>query len=101
MNEGTTEKLTSGFKALIHDTEEILKTTYSQTGEKVTHLRERLGKQLEEGKRTLGEQERVIRAKALEARTCTESYFREHPWTALGIGAAVGVVIAFLLFRRH
>lgn len=101
MNEGTTERLASGFKALMHDAEELVKTTYGQTGERVIALRQRIGKQLEEGKRTLGEQERVIRAKAAEARTCTESYLRENPWTAVGMGVVIGMAVAFLLRPRR
>ena len=46
MNEGTREKLTSDFKVLMDDVQELLKTTSSQTGESIAELRQRLGPKL-------------------------------------------------------
>ena len=51
MNEVTREKLTSDFKALVGDVEELLKSTSSQAGESIADLRQRLGNKLEEGKK--------------------------------------------------
>ena len=51
MNEVTREKLTSDFKALVGDVEELLKSTSSQAGESIADLRQRLGNKLEEWKK--------------------------------------------------
>ena len=55
MNEVTREKLTSDFKALIDDVQELLKTTSKQTGESIADLRQRLGQKLEDGREALSE----------------------------------------------
>lgn len=44
--EVTREKLTSDFKALMDDVQELLKTTSNQTGESIVDLRQRLGQKL-------------------------------------------------------
>jgi ElaB/YqjD/DUF883 family membrane-anchored ribosome-binding protein len=100
MNEVTREKLTSDFKALIGDVEELLKSTSSQAGETIADLRQRLGKKLEEGKAVLSEQEKAFREKAEEGRASVEAYLREKPWITVGIAAGIGVLLGSLL-RRH
>jgi ElaB/YqjD/DUF883 family membrane-anchored ribosome-binding protein len=100
MNEVTREKLTSDFKALIGDVEELLKSTSSQAGERMVDLRQRLGKKLEEGKTVLSEQKNAFREKAEEGRASVEAYLREKPWITVGIAAGIGVLLGSLL-RRH
>ena len=39
---------------------------------------------------------RTLRATAQQ----TEGYVREHPWTSIGLGAAVGMLIGLLMGRR-
>jgi len=55
MSEVTREKLTSDFKALMEDVQELLKTTSNQTGESIADLRQRLGQKLEDGREALSE----------------------------------------------
>jgi ElaB/YqjD/DUF883 family membrane-anchored ribosome-binding protein len=54
MNATIKEKLASNFRALIHDVEELLKATASQTGESLADLRQRLETKIEEGRKALG-----------------------------------------------
>ena len=100
MNEVTREKLTSDFKALMDNVQELLKTTSNHTGRSITALRQRLGQKLEEGRRALSEQERILRGKAEEARASAEAYLREKPWTTLGIAAGIGLVLGLLMRPR-
>ena len=48
---------------------------------------------LAEGKEQVVQQTKEIAGKA-------DNYVRENPWTGVGIGAAVGVVLGVLLARR-
>jgi ElaB/YqjD/DUF883 family membrane-anchored ribosome-binding protein len=100
MNEVTREKLSSDFKALIGDVEELLKTTAGQTGEKIAGLRQRVGTKIAAGRNILSEQQQAIRAKAQEAKVSAEACLREKPWMTLGFAAATGLVLGSLL-RRH
>ena len=97
MNEVTREKLTSDFKALVGDVEELLKSTSSQAGESIADLRQRLGNKLEEWKK----QQRVLREKAAEGRASVEAYLSEKPWITVGIAAGIGLVLGSLLRRRN
>ena len=100
MNEVTREKLTSDFKALMGDVEELLKNTSSQAGE-TTGLRQRLGKKLEEGRKVLSEQERALSEKAEEGKASVEAYLREKPWITVVIAAGIGLALGSLLRRRN
>ncbi|ECG0997854.1 TPA: DUF883 family protein [Salmonella enterica] len=72
--DNTTEHLRAELKSLTDTLEEVL----SSSGEK---SKEELSK---------------IRSKAERA----DDYVRENPWTGVGIGAAVGLVLGVLLTRR-
>ena len=97
MNEVTREKLSADFKAVIGDVDELVKATSRETGEKITDLRERLGKKLEDGRKALSEQGR---ARVEEAKASAEAYLREKRWAALAIAGGIGLVLGFLLGRR-
>jgi ElaB/YqjD/DUF883 family membrane-anchored ribosome-binding protein len=99
MNEVTKEKLSSDFKAVVGDVEELLKATSAQTGAKIADLRERVGKTIENGKNALSQQG-PLRIKAEEARASAEAYIREKRWAPLAIAAGIGLVLGFLLRRR-
>ncbi|MGB7946900.1 MAG: DUF883 family protein [Candidatus Binatia bacterium] len=100
MNEVTREKLTSDFKILMEDVQELLKATSNQTGESIADLRQRLGQKLEYGRKALSEQERALRDKAVVAKASAAAYLEEKPWATIGIAAGVGLLLGFLLRRR-
>lgn len=97
--EATREKLVSDLKVLITDTEELLKATASQAGEKVATVRHRIEQSLEEGKRTLAEAEDILVDKTKEAAKAADIYVRENPWNAVGIAAGIGLVLGLLIRR--
>jgi ElaB/YqjD/DUF883 family membrane-anchored ribosome-binding protein len=99
MDEVTKEKLSADFKAVIGDVDELVKATSRQTGEKISDLRQRLGKKLEDGRKALSEQG-PLRARVGEARASAEAYLREKRWAPLAIAAGIGLVLGFLLCRR-
>lgn len=41
-----------------------------------------------------------VSAKAQQAKQCTNDYVQSNPWTSVGIGAAVGVLVGILLCKR-
>jgi ElaB/YqjD/DUF883 family membrane-anchored ribosome-binding protein len=101
MNDVTREKLSSDFKAVIGDVEDLLKTTAGETGEKIAGLRQRVETKIVEGKKVLSRQRQTVRAKAQEAKASAETCLREQPWTALGIAATAGLLLGSLLRRRN
>ncbi len=97
--EVTKEKLLADFKVLVADTEELLKATANQAGERATVARQRIGNSLEEAKKSLNEAENLLIGKTKEATKKAEVYVRENPWNALGIAAGAGLLFGLLIRR--
>ncbi len=94
------EKLVADLKVVVADAEELLRATASQAGEKVAAARERIQASLATAKVKLGEAERALLEKAKQATRATDEYVHENPWQAVGVAAAVGLVLGILISRR-
>ena len=77
--EHTTEHLRAELKSLSDTLEEVLSSSGEKSKEELSKIRSK--------------QTRVAAARA-------DEYVRENPWTGVGIGAAIGVVLGVLLSRR-
>jgi ElaB/YqjD/DUF883 family membrane-anchored ribosome-binding protein len=85
----TTDKLVKDLKAVVGDTEELIKATAGQGGEQIARIRARA----EESVRHARER---IRTAGLDL----DEQVREHPWAAMGVAAGVGVVLGIILGRK-
>lgn len=94
------ERLVKDFKAVVADTEELLKATASQTGEKAAAVRAKLEESLVTTKQRLADLERGLIEKTKAATKATDELVHEHPWQAVGIAAAVGFLLGMLTCRR-
>lgn len=93
-------KLVADLRVLIADTEELLRATAGQVGEKAVAARERIQASLAATKDKLAEAERALMEKTKQAARATDAYVHEHPWSAVGIAAAAGIVLGMLISRR-
>ena len=93
------EKLVTDLKNLINDAEELLRATANQAGEKASVARQKIEQSLVEGKKALADAEKLLREKTKEAADVADDYVRENPWSAVGIAAAVGLVLGLLIRR--
>jgi len=94
------ERLIKDFKNVVADTEDLLRATASQTGEKVAGVRAKLEERLETTKQQLIELEEGLVEKSKAAALATDELVHEHPWQAVGIAAAVGFLLGMLTSRR-
>ena len=94
------EKLVSDFKAVVADTEELLRLTADQTGDKAVEVRARLREKLAGAKVKLQELEAAVVEKAKAAARATDEYVHENPWKAVGVAAGAGFLLGLLLNRR-
>lgn len=94
------DKLMADLKVVIDDAEELLKLTAGQAGEKVTEMRARIQDRLHRAKSDLAHLQLVAVDQAKQAAKVTDEFVHERPWTAVGIGAAVGVLVGMLIARR-
>jgi ElaB/YqjD/DUF883 family membrane-anchored ribosome-binding protein len=96
----TKDKLVSDIKVVISDAEELLRATAGEAGEKIAKARVRVEESLGEAKRRLADAGVVAGEQARMAARATDEFVHEHPWKAVGIGAALGVIIGMLIARR-
>lgn len=94
------ERLVRDFKAVVTDTEELLKATASQTGEKVAAARIKVEESLADARKRLSEVGEDLTGKAKEVARKTDELVHEHPWQAVGLAAAVGFLLGMLTSRR-
>lgn len=99
-SQATKEKLVSDFKAVVADTEELLKLTAGQAGDKVSDVRARLGERLTSAKYKLQDFEAAVVEKTKAAARATDDYVHENPWKAVGVAAGVGFLLGLLVNRR-
>jgi len=94
------DKLVSDFKAVVADTEELLKLTAGQAGDKVADVRVRLTDKLTAAKYKLQDLEAAVVEKTKAAARVTDDYVHENPWKAVGVAAGVGFLLGLLVNRR-
>lgn len=94
------KKLANDVKAVISDTEELLRATAGQTGEKIEQIREKVGKTFNEFKDNFVNFEQDEVEKIKDAAKATDQYVRENPWLSIGIAAGAGLIIGWLIRRK-
>jgi len=95
----STENLVKDFRAIVADTEELLRATAGVANDKVSAARERAQENLVVAKARLANAEDALFEKTKEAVKATDEYVHENPWTAIGVSAGVGVIIGMLIGR--
>lgn len=94
------EKLAADLRAVIDDTEELLKATAGQAGEKIHAARARAEESLRTARARLGELGEAGVEKAKAAAKATDTYVHDNPWQAIGIAAGLGLFIGWLMGRK-
>jgi len=78
MDTATTEKLMSDLRAVVRDAEGLISAVAAESGEQLDGATQR----------------------AQEAAEEIDAQVRRHPWAAVGIAAAAGLLVGLLLGRR-
>jgi ElaB/YqjD/DUF883 family membrane-anchored ribosome-binding protein len=94
------DKLVDDFAAVLGEAEEMLKRAANETGDKARDLREQVETKLLRAKLSLQEIEGQALDHAKAAARATDDYVHDNPWQAIGIAAAIGVVVGLLMNRR-
>ncbi|MCK2183619.1 DUF883 family protein [Halomonas getboli] len=100
----STEQLKEDLQHLSQTVEELVNATADDSRHNIKELRERAEKRLSETRARLearGERAyRDARESVTQQADACDRYVRDNPWTSIGIGAAVGVVVGMLIGRR-
>jgi ElaB/YqjD/DUF883 family membrane-anchored ribosome-binding protein len=93
-------KLVADFSTVIEDTEELLQATASQASEKVVAARARVQESIKAAKQKIGTAEDLAVQKTKAAVGATDEYVHAHPWSMIGVAAAIGALVGMLISRR-
>ncbi len=96
----TKEKLMADIRLVIADSEELLRATAGNAGDKVAEIRGRAQEHLAAAKIKLAAMEMAVVDKAKAVGRATDDYVHENPWRSVGIAAGAGLVIGLLIGRR-
>lgn len=99
--EVTKEQLVADFKVVVNDAEALLRATANQTGDKLAAARAKVEESLQVARVRLADAQIAVVAKTKAAAKATDVYVHENPWNAVGIAAAVGLLVGLLVGRRH
>lgn len=99
-----TDYLLDETKRMLAHTEDLLKATVSEAGEKAADARSRISARARAIRSRLADLEDDLEVRARHAARRVDRYAHEHPWeTAVvgaAVGAALGALIGVLLTRR-
>jgi ElaB/YqjD/DUF883 family membrane-anchored ribosome-binding protein len=96
----TQKRLADDMRALIRDTEEVLRHKVADAGEGYQEAKSRLEKSLVSARTELSHMESALLDKTREAARSADSYVRHHPWESIGVGAGIGLLIGLLIARK-
>ena len=99
-NAVTKEKLIADFKVVLADTEELLRATAGQAGDKISELRGKAQDRLASAKIRLAEAEGMLTDKAKEVGQVADAYVHDNPWRSVGVAAGFGFIVGLLIGRR-
>lgn len=94
------DKLISEMKAVIGEAEQWLERGSAETGDAVGAVQLQFQETLQTAKNDLLRLETTLLAKTRVAAQATDAYVQEHPWTAVGLGATLGVLIGLFISRE-
>jgi len=100
MTSNSKDKLVTDLRGVVADAEELLHETANVSGEKMSELRARLRERLMTARHKLAQAEEAAVERAKAAARVTDDYVHDHPWRAVGAGAAVGLILGLLIGRR-
>lgn len=88
------------FHSFVADVEDLIKSTTNLTGEELSRAKAKLNQRIAAAKVSVEEMSETIANRARKTAETTNTYVHEQPWTAVGAGAAAGLLVGYLLARR-
>lgn len=100
MDAALTQKLKQDLQTVVTDTEELLKATAAQTGERVEQVRQRAEASLRAARERIAEAGAAVGARARAAAGSVDEQVHKHPYASAGIAAGLGLLVGLLIGRR-
>ncbi|OMQ23639.1 DUF883 family protein [Serratia oryzae] len=94
------ENLRAELKSLADTLEEVLNSSTDKSKAELEKLRAKAEDRLKDTRERLSNAGDKLAHQTKQMACQADDYVRENPWTGIGIGAAVGIVLGVLLARR-
>jgi ElaB/YqjD/DUF883 family membrane-anchored ribosome-binding protein len=98
--ERSRDALVKDFSDVLVEAETLLKQAAKESGEKATDLRSQVETKLRTAKVKLQELQDDAIDNAKAAARATDDYVHDNPWQAIGVAAAVGLLVGLVIGRR-
>lgn len=85
---------------VVSDAQELLKTVQTEGSGKLAEVKGQVQAKLDNARQMIGDLGTQVQDGAKQAMDTTDAYVRANPWRAVGVSAAVGALIGFLIARR-
>ncbi|TCS38280.1 ElaB/YqjD/DUF883 family membrane-anchored ribosome-binding protein [Paucimonas lemoignei] len=100
----SSDSMGKDMKNAARDATDTLKATGQQLGEQMSeqyrNARSKFQDTFSQAKSNFSDIQENVSERTRTAMDSTDQYVRDNPWQAVGIGAAIGVVLGFLMMRR-
>ena len=103
MSEATSaarEQLLADLRTVVADSEELLQATAGDLDARATAARAKVQESLKTAKSKIADLDAEMIDRIQDAAKATDQYVHEHPWGAVGIAAAAGLLVGVLIARR-
>jgi ElaB/YqjD/DUF883 family membrane-anchored ribosome-binding protein len=99
-NKFAREKLINEMNGIISEAENWLKDASELGGEDIVAVKEKFAATLQTTKMDLLKLDANLLTKTRLAAQATGAYVKQNPWTVIGIGAATGIALGWLIGRK-
>lgn len=99
-HDSNAEDLRAELKSLADMLEEVLNSSTDRPKAELEKLRSKAQDTLKDTRARLSDAGDKLATQTKQIACQADDYVRDNPWTGIGIGAAVGVVLGVLLARR-
>lgn len=94
------EKLVEELQGLLADVDSLFRQAASAGGEEAHNLRQRAENALAQAADRFAAVEKDVVRRGRAAARATDSWVHDNPWSSIGIGAGIGVLVGMLIARR-
>jgi ElaB/YqjD/DUF883 family membrane-anchored ribosome-binding protein len=94
------DDLVDEFSNLVEAMEDVFSAAADDGSEKLSELKGQAEASLKKARARLGMVEKNALAKARKIASDSDDYVHENPWTAIGVGAGVGLLLGLLIGRK-
>lgn len=94
------DRMAGDIRTVITDGEDLLKAAAQTSGAGLAAAREKIDETLSSAGARLADASRPVVGQVRQTATAAAGYVHGHPWTVIGVAAAVGALIGLLVARR-